>query len=161
MGAETLALEQIENRFKRIERLAAGLRPKYSTKSYRSKITNGVNRLPGIDGRNTWGRRFRDLIKCHLSDLGGESEASEAEKSLIRRAATLSVELELLEVRFATANGQASMRDIDLYIRAAGCLRRVLETIGLKRRAKDITPSIDAYLDNAKNDDIEEAEVVE
>jgi hypothetical protein len=77
------------------------------------------------------GRRFRDLIKLHLSDLGGESEASEAEKSLIRRVATLAVELELLEVRFATANGQASMRDIDLYIRATGCLRRVLEALGL------------------------------
>jgi hypothetical protein len=160
-----LPLEHPDTVYKRITRLAGHpTPPAYSGKSYKSKITNGVNRLPGIDGRNTWGRRFRDLIKLHLSDLGGESEASEAEKSLIRRVATLAVELELLEVRFATANTGAGVRDLDMYIRATGCLRRTLETLGLRRRAKDITPSVEKFIATYGEDDkadAEEAEIID
>jgi hypothetical protein len=45
-----------------------------------------------------------------------------------------------LEARFALA-GEASERDLDLYQRTAGNLRRLLEAVGIQRRAKDITPS--------------------
>jgi hypothetical protein len=51
----------------------------------------------------------------------------------------MTVELERLEVKFALA-GEASERDLDLYIRAAGNLRRLLEAIGLPRRPLDVTP---------------------
>src|SRR5262245_23135164 len=50
----------------------------------RSRITNGTDLLPGIDGRSNWARRFRDVISLHTSDLGGLEECSEAEKSIIR-----------------------------------------------------------------------------
>ena len=33
-----------------------------------------------------------------------------------------------------------------LYQRTANSARRLLESVGLKRRAKDITPSLDEYL---------------
>ena len=68
----------------------------------------------------------------HLVDLGGEDSASAAERSIIRRACVLTVELEQLEVRFATA-GQSSPEDLDLYQRTAGGLRRLLEAIGIQR----------------------------
>jgi hypothetical protein len=67
----------------------------------RSRVTNGCT-LPGVDGRSTWVRRLRDLMGLHLSDLGGEEATSEAERSIVRRASTLTVELERLELRFAT-----------------------------------------------------------
>lgn len=113
--------------------------------THRSRVTNGSAVLPGVDGRSTWVRRLRDLIEQHVSDLGGDLAVSESERSLVRRAATLTVELERLEARFAVA-GEASAADLDLYQRTAGNLRRLLESLGLKRRPRDVTPVLSAYV---------------
>jgi|GraSoiStandDraft_60_1057301.scaffolds.fasta_scaffold341732_2 hypothetical protein len=107
----------------------------------RSRVTNGTALLPGVDGRSAWMRRCKDIIAAHVSDLGGEDNISAAERSIIRRASVMTVELERLEAKFAAA-GEASERDLDLYIRAAGNLRRLLETIGLKRRPRDVGPTL-------------------
>jgi hypothetical protein len=101
----------------------------------RSRISNGSALLAGVDGRSTWVRRLRDLIALHLSDLGGDDAVSEAERSIIRRVATLTVELERMEAVFALA-GEAKPEQIDLYQRTANSLRRMLESIGLERRAR-------------------------
>ncbi len=103
----------------------------------RSRITNGSALLPGVDGRSTWVRRCRDLIELHTSDLGGTEAISEAERSIIRRASVITTELEQLERRFALA-GQATALDLDLYQRCAGNLRRLLEAVGLQRRARPV-----------------------
>jgi hypothetical protein len=105
----------------------------------RSRITNGSALLPGVDGRSAWVRRCKDIIAAHVSDLGGEANSSAAERSIIRRAAVLTTELERLEIRFALA-GEASDADLDLYQRTAGNLRRLLEAVGLQRRARDVSP---------------------
>src|SRR5436190_15722365 len=73
----------------------------------RSRITNGKELLPGIDGRSSWVRRCRDLIELHTADLGGPEATSAAEAAIIRRAAVIITELERLELKFAKA-GQAS-----------------------------------------------------
>lgn len=104
--------------------------------------------LPGVDGRSPWVRRARDLIHEHVADLGGFDAASAAERSIIRRASVLTVELERLEVKFALA-GQADPADLDLYQRTAGNLRRLLEAVGLQRRARDVTPTLHDYLARA------------
>jgi hypothetical protein len=123
----------------------------------RSKISNGNAILPGIDNRSTWVRRLRDLIALHLSDLGGEGNVSEAEKSIVRRAATLTVELERLELAFALA-GEAEPAQIDLYQRTANSLRRLLESVGLKRQSHDVTPNVHDYLRRiAEEDEANEA----
>jgi hypothetical protein len=107
----------------------------------RSRITNGSAFLPsGTDNRSAWVRRCKDVIALHIADLGGEENCSSAERSIIRRVAVMTTELEQLEAKFAQA-GQASERDLDLYIRAAGNLRRLLEAIGLQRRARDVSPT--------------------
>jgi hypothetical protein len=116
----------------------------------RSVLTNGKKLLPGIDQRSPWIRRCKDLIAAHLSDLGGTDNTSAAERSLIRRAAVLTTELEMLEARFAAA-GQASSEDLDLYQRTAGNLRRLLEAIGLQRRPRLLTPSVSEYLSAHRN----------
>jgi len=105
----------------------------------RSRVTNGSAVLPGVDGRSTWVRRLRDVIALHVSDLGGDDAISEAERSIVRRAATLTVEMERLEAKFAMA-GEASAAELDLYQRTAGNHRRLLESVGLGRRARDVTP---------------------
>jgi hypothetical protein len=105
----------------------------------RSRISNRATALPGVDGRSTWVRRLRDLIDLYQADLGGEDAVSEAERSIIRRIATLTVELERMEAGFAVA-GEALPDQLDLYQRTANSLRRLLEAIGLQRRARDVTP---------------------
>jgi hypothetical protein len=101
--------------------------------------------LPGIDGRSAWVRRCRDLITAHITDLGGVDNCSAAERSIIRRASVLTVELERMERQFAL-DEQASPDDLDLYQRTAGNLRRLLEAVGLQRRARDIGPSLGEIL---------------
>ena len=83
-------------------------------------------------------RRLRDLIGAHLSDLGGVDATSAAEQSIVRRAALLTVELEVMEVAFDKA-GEASVKQLDCYQRTANSLRRLLESLGLKRRQKEVT----------------------
>jgi hypothetical protein len=125
----------------------------------RSRISNGSNILPGIDGRSVWVRRFRDLQKLHLSDLGGEDRASEAEKSIIRRAATITTELEYFELRFALAHQAGETPDIaylELYQRLANSLRRLLEAVGVQRRPRDVTLPLKDYLASTPSADAQE-----
>jgi hypothetical protein len=56
-------------------------------------------------------------------------------RSLVRRASTLTTELERLEIKFALA-GQADPADLDLDQKLTNTLRRVLESVGLKRQAR-------------------------
>jgi hypothetical protein len=95
----------------RDSRAVAATRP-----TSRSRISNRGAALPGVDGHSTWVRRLRDLIESHTSDLGGEDAVSEAERSIIRRIATLTVELERMEVEFAAASS-AQPDQLDLYQR--------------------------------------------
>jgi hypothetical protein len=115
----------------------------------RSAKSNGTRILDGCDHRTARMRRLRDLIGMHLSDLGGEDACSAAEMSIVRRASLLTLELEVMESKFDTA-GEASLKQLDTYQRVANSLRRLLESLGMKRRPKDITP---APLDYAREFD--------
>jgi hypothetical protein len=117
----------------------------------RSRITNGTAFLPGVDGRGAWIRRAKDLIAEHVADLGGVDNTSAAERSLVRRASVVTVELEFLEAKFAAA-GQAATNDLDLYLRASNNLRRLLEAIGLQRRMKDVSIDPLAYARTIERD---------
>lgn len=121
--------------------------PTLSKAQARSRVTNGASLLPkGADGRSLYVRRFRDLIALHLADLGGPDNVSEAEKSIVRRAATITISLEKMEMRMATDDEDTPAFTLDLYQRLSNSLRRLLESVGLKRRAKDITPDLNDYL---------------
>jgi hypothetical protein len=171
----------------------------------KSRISNGSALLPGVDGRSPWVRRAKDIISEALADLGGVDNTSAAERSLIRRSAVLTVELERLEEKFAleahregkrlppeslliiaenamamaaryqpgpkgaaNANehadehryaywlGQArealraaagaELLNLDAYQRCANSLKRLLEAVGLQRRTRDVTPSLDQVI---------------
>ena len=117
-----------------LRRSDLGANPEFN----RSAVTNGhalfVDR---VDGRSAWARRFRDLIELHIMDLGGPSECTEGQCSLVRRIATMEVELERLEGMFAQS--PATTDQLDLYQRMSNSLRRLLVTIGLDRKAKTWT----------------------
>jgi phage terminase Nu1 subunit (DNA packaging protein) len=104
----------------------------------RSKVTNGRVLIAGVDQRSPWVRRCKDILREHLSDT---PDASAAERSILRRAAVLTTELEQLETQFALA-GHADAGQLETYQRCANTLRRLLEAVagGLQRRAKDVSP---------------------
>jgi hypothetical protein len=109
-------------------------RPVAKPSKIRSAVTNGARSFILGDGNSSWYRRFKDIVELHISDLGGHQGLSEALLSLVRRAATLEVELERLE-------GQLSLGaeiDLDAYSRVTNTLRRTLESIGLKRVAREV-----------------------
>lgn len=104
---------------------------------HRSRVTNGSKLLPLADGRSVTARRFKDLTEFIAIDLGGVDRLSEGEKQLIRRAAALSAECERQEALWA--RGEAEF-DIAAYSVLTNAVRRVFETIGLKRVPRDVTP---------------------
>ena len=132
--------------------MAGRKQPQLSLSKTRSSITNGRHLLPEIDARSAWMRRLRDLIAEHTSDLGGDDLVSESERRLIRRAAMLCIQCEMLDAKFASEGGQASQNDLECYQRVTNTLRRCLESLGLSRRSKDVTPTLAEYLKTRSND---------
>jgi hypothetical protein len=51
-----------------------------------------------------------------------------------------------MEAKFALAGGAADIATLDAYQRAANSLRRLLESVGLERGARDVTPTLEQYL---------------
>jgi hypothetical protein len=117
----------------------------------RASISNGTSLLAGLDHRSAWARRLKDLIADLTSDRGGHDATSEGEKVLIRRAAMLTLQVELMEQRFAQNDGgEAGAKQIETYQRCTNTLRRTLEALGLQRRTKDITPDVKTYLNHVR-----------
>jgi len=102
-------------------------------------VKAGQNSLPDVDGRSAFARRKRALVGSFLSDLGGPEEVSTAERILADKAATLTLQLQGLEARME--EGDTTHTTLDLYGRGVGHLNRVLKTMGIKRRARDVTPT--------------------
>jgi hypothetical protein len=106
-----------------------------------SRVTNGRSLWLG-DAARSWERRFRDLIAYHVSDLGGEAETSIGQREIVRSICAQTVEMELLEKKFALKGDGAAAEDLALYCTVANSRRRQLESIGIKRAIapRDITP---------------------
>jgi hypothetical protein len=119
---------------------AAGRKPEA-----RTKVSNRVALFAAgdIDERSVFSRRLYDLLAAHVGDLGGWDNVSEAQASIARRAAILTIELEHLETEMARNNGAMSGNTADLYSRLSGQLRRLLETLGIERKQKTIASSLD------------------
>lgn len=101
--------------------------------------------------RTPWARRWRDLVEAHASDLGGLPCLTEAQRSLIRRVATIEIQLE--EVEGMLSEGKSA--DLTAYASAAGHLRRILATLGVERRPRNITPDLQAYLRRKQADEFD------
>jgi hypothetical protein len=52
---------------------------------------------------------------------------------------------------------QAPAADVDLYQRTAGGWRRLLETVGIERRARDVGPTLAEYLESLQAENQAEA----
>jgi hypothetical protein len=105
------------------------------SRAFRTAIGNGNAILNGVDGRSLIARRYREVGAAIALDIAGESELTEAQRQLIRTASGLIVLREDLDTKIA--NGKPV--DVSEYTHIANGLRRLLTTLGLERRAKDIT----------------------
>jgi hypothetical protein len=143
-------------------RTQAGRKRKPPTLSLvQSAITNGTRILANTDHRSGPMRRLKDLIAAHESDLANDLSASE--KSLVRRASIIELQLEMMEQRFAQAEGgEATAAQLQAYQQCTNTLRRTLEALGLQRRAKDVStpvPNLQTYLRQRTHvDEVVEAE---
>ena len=63
----------------------------------RSRVTNGTRMLEGVDGCSPSARRFRDLVDSFAHGLGGMKQLSEADRPLVKQAASLTVRAEQLQ----------------------------------------------------------------
>jgi hypothetical protein len=82
----------------------------------------------GVDHRSATMRRLKDLVNDHVSDLGGIDPLSSAQRALVRRASMICLQLELMEAKWnENETGEASAQSLDVYVRAAGHLRRLLD----------------------------------
>jgi hypothetical protein len=110
--------------------------PSYTAPATKARITNHRDLLPGLDGRSSGARRYRDLVQAYAADMGGLSNLSEVKLGLLRRLAAASVLAEALEVK--AANGEAV--DIATFCNLASTTVRIASRVGLERYAHDITP---------------------
>jgi hypothetical protein len=77
-----------------------------------------------------------------LSDLGGEDRASVAQRELAQRGAILGAMIEDQEARWLRGDGL----ELTEYCTLVNAQRCVLADIGLERRPRVVTPSLNEYL---------------
>ncbi len=93
------------------------------------------------DRRGVWPKRFRLLLDQHLAEF---ADPTPAQASLCRRCTVLEIGLEAIEAKMASGDDDPAL--LDLYARASGQLGRLLRLLGIERRTKDITPTLDQYI---------------
>jgi len=119
----------------------------------RSKVTNGRDVLPEVDGRSAIARRYRDIMSAILIDQGGVDMCSESRRQLVRRFAAAAVLAEQMEARLA----RGEVIDINEHALLCSTLVRVAQRIGIDRRSKNVTPTLRDYLESNAAD-VETAE---
>jgi hypothetical protein len=107
----------------------------------RSRVTNGKEYLPGIDGRTLVARRMRDIAGLIAFDLGGADRMSEIKAQLVRRFAGASALAEQLEARIA----RGETVDIAEHAALTSSLVRIANKVGITRAMKKV-PTLDEYL---------------
>jgi hypothetical protein len=99
--------------------------------------------LDHLDQRTAAARAARSLVDHLTSDLGGDDQLSAGERELVKRAALCGAIVADFEARWVA--GQ--LVELGEYLAAVNVQRRVLATLGLRRRARDVTPpSLREYL---------------
>ena len=108
----------------------------------RSRVTDGRKLVAGLDGRSGPARRYRDLCMSLADDLGGAAGLTEAQRALVRQAAAMIVQSEILQG--AVLRGE--LIDVEQLTRLANAATRILSRLGVKRERRDPTPTLHEYL---------------
>jgi hypothetical protein len=98
-----------------------------------------------LDGRTVASKRAFELIAAIGRDLTGSDDSSqltEGTKQLIQRAAILGAMIESNEAAWLGGD----VVDLSNYFIALNTQRRILVTLGLERRCRDVSPNLEQYL---------------
>lgn len=98
--------------------------------------------LDQLDGRTLAAKNARALIESMENDLGGADRLTAAERELVQRAALTSAMCEHMEAAWLTGKGL----DVGAYSALVNVQRRLLATVGLQRRPRDVTPDLASYI---------------
>lgn len=101
--------------------------------------------IPGIgqvDGRTRPAKAYEATVEALVSDLGGPDAISRAELEIVRRAAGLGVLAMQIESRIVAGEDVAATE----HATVCNAQARLLARLGLQRRPRDVTPTLDAYL---------------
>jgi hypothetical protein len=104
----------------------------------RSRVSNGAELLPDVDGRSIIARRYRDIMSAIVVDQGGADQISETRLQLIRRFSAAAVLAEQMESRLA--NGEQI--DVSEHALLVSSLVRIARLIGIDRVPVDISPTL-------------------
>jgi hypothetical protein len=116
----------------------------------RSRISNGNSLyLRGLDGRSSGARFYHDRITELVAMLGGPDEVSPAEISIVRGVARMELDREQMASAaqdWEDSDGKKGRPlNTDAFGRLCSRIGRELQRLGLRRRPKDVTPSVRAY----------------
>lgn len=113
----------------------------------RSRVTNGRSMFVerGTDERSPIARRLRDLVRLHIEDISpaGPEHLSQAQQQLIRRVAMIETQLEAQEGRMIAGDKTVCLEE---FTRVSSALRRMYESLGLRKTKRDETPSLDELI---------------
>jgi hypothetical protein len=98
--------------------------------------------LAELDGRTIAAKQAHATINAIESDLGGAENITTAKRQIIESAAVTSAMVADLGSRWLAGE----QIDLALFTTLCNSQRRLLESIGFERIAKDLTPSVNAYL---------------
>ncbi|GAA0004408.1 hypothetical protein [Bradyrhizobium diazoefficiens] len=98
--------------------------------------------LADLDGRTRAAQAVGKTIAALVSDLGGDDHLSTGEHEIVKSAAMTGAMLENMAARWLTGEPI----DPGQYATLSNAQRRLLETVGLRRRSRDVTPSLASYL---------------
>jgi len=103
--------------------------------------------LDGLDARTASYRETRRLIDEVESDLGGADHLSAAERQMVQHGAVLGAIAADLEAQYLKG------RRIDLVslCTVLNAQRRAFDAIGYKRRQRDVTPTLQGFLNDLKD----------
>jgi len=124
----------------------AALRPRAA--QHASRVTNGCEILPGVDGRSAGARRYHDICASIIDDLGDGEHMTEVRFQLIRRFAAAAVLAEQMEAKFA--NGETI--DIGEHAHLTSTLVRVAQRIGVNKLKPDTISTLEEYLASKRDE---------
>jgi hypothetical protein len=103
--------------------------------------------LADLDGRTRAAQQVHATINAIEADLGGAEQLAAGERQIVRRAALAGAMCEDLGARWLLGEPI----DPAVFATLSNAERRLLETVGLKRRPKNVTPDLRDYLAKHEN----------
>ena len=98
--------------------------------------------LDQLDGRTIAAKQVREVISSIEADLGGSENISTARRAIIENAAVMGAVVQDMGAKWISGE----QIDLNLYSTLSNTRRRLLESVGLDFKARDVTPTLAEYL---------------